>query len=58
MPRQLFDGFGNVVTAYSAEEFAAVVAQNENLKRKVAGLEKQVKRKSRRKVAEKTVRPA
>ena len=43
LPRELFDGLGNKVLAYSSEEFAAVVAQNENLKRENAKLEKQLK---------------
>jgi len=39
----LFDGLGNKVWVYSSEEFAALVAQNENLKREIAKLEKQLK---------------
>ena len=43
MPRELFDGFGNKVIVYTGEEFAALVAQNVNLKREIVKLEKELK---------------
>jgi len=43
MPRELFDGFGNKVWAYSGKEYATLLAQKVELEEEVKRLGKQLK---------------
>jgi len=55
LPRELFDGFGNTILAYSQAEIDAVKQELEDALVREELLKKQLK--SRKKVAKKTVYP-